>query len=525
MPEPKKGEKKQDYINRCTSELIESEGYKPDQARAICESKWNDRNKKKSVNIELFQDKIWAIYPSKLEEINAFIMQRFNSGTSLDDTEIEALVGRSGNKGTDNILVQDGVAKIPIMGTIAKKANLMSRMSGGTSTDLLKRDIKSAFVDDDVKAVLLQIDSPGGTVEGVKELADFVFSNKNKPVVAHTDGMMASAAYWIGSAADKVFATDTSMVGSIGVASVHYDLSEQDKMRGIKRTNIYAGKYKRIAADNEPLSKEGKEYIQEHIDDYYGMFLDSVAQNRGVSKEKAVSMAEGKVFIGKKALDIGLIDSIGQEEDAVNWALSLVPEGGKETAIIQETEVPVETESLNSEGGIEAMDKKELKEKYPELYAQIQQETKGEAEATFKSEVKAITEGMKSLQAENRVLSKKLELMEEKGIQAKVETLWTEKLSKSKIPTRRHDSVKRQISVDSFDKEGVIDWGAFSAAIDTEITDWEKDFQTSTNVLGFSTSSKDVESGDVDLNDDEREVTAEEQALIDRNLKLAGAVK
>ena len=136
MPEPKKGEKKQDYINRCTSELIESEGYKPDQARAICESKWNDRNKKKSVNIELFQDKIWAIYPSKLEEINAFIMQRFNSGTSLDDTEIEALVGRSGNKGTDNILVQDGVAKIPIMGTIAKKANLMSRMSGGTSTDL-----------------------------------------------------------------------------------------------------------------------------------------------------------------------------------------------------------------------------------------------------------------------------------------------------------------------------------------------------------------------------------------------------
>lgn len=309
--------------------------------------------------LEYLQNRPWAIRPSKLEEIEAFLIARFNGENILPLPE----AGKSGNKADQAYSVtREGFAEIPVWGTIEKRMNMMSDMSGGTSTELLKRDITNALNDKKVKGILLNIDSPGGAVDGTKELSDFIFSMRGrKPIVAFVDGMMASAAYWIGSAADAIVAGDTSVVGSIGVALTHYDFSARDEARGVKRTPITAGKYKRIASDEKPLSVEGQEYLQDLVDTYYSMFVEGVARNRGVSVEKALTMADGKEFIGKRAQAIGLVDFIGTRD----FALSKLSE-----------------RSFNS------MDVKTLKEQHPETFDQIFKagQTQGEGELTVKVE-------------------------------------------------------------------------------------------------------------------------------------------
>ena len=166
---------------------------------------------------------------------------------------------------------------------------MLDDFSGGTSAEILRLKIQSALDNPKVSSIFLDIDSPGGTVEGTKELSDFIFENRGKkPITAFTDGMIASAAYWIGSAADKIVATDTAIIGSIGVAMTHYDVSGKDAQKGVVRTQISAGKYKRIASDEKPLSDEGREYLQSMVDTYYSMFVEGVARNRGVSVENAL---------------------------------------------------------------------------------------------------------------------------------------------------------------------------------------------------------------------------------------------
>ncbi len=270
---------------------------------------------KEETLIGMIQDKAWAIHPAKLEEIQAFIDARMNNPSASFDV----VVGKSGNRASDNYEIKDGVAVIPVYGVLEKRANLFMRMSGGTSTQLLKRDIQSALNDPSVESILLDVDSPGGSVDGTKAVADFIAQNRSrKPILAFANGMMASAAYWIGSAASEVMAEDTAMVGSIGVALTHVDRSEYDQKLGIKRTQIFAGKYKRIASDEKPLSEEGQAYLQSIVDTYYELFVDSVSRNRGTDLDSVLNtMADGREFIGRQALDAGLVDSIGDFDQAL----------------------------------------------------------------------------------------------------------------------------------------------------------------------------------------------------------------
>lgn len=262
--------------------------------------------------LDLIQDKAWALTPAKLDEINAFLEARLADPAF----SIELARGKSGNQAEDRYEIRDGVAVIPIYGVLDKRANLFTKISGGTSTQLLQRDIRQALDDPQVDAILLDIDSPGGAVDGTKELADFIFESRGrKPIIAFANGMMASAAYWIGSAADRIIANDTAMVGSIGVALTHYDRSERDAQQGIKRTMIYAGKYKRVASDEKPLSEEGQEYLQGIVDEYYSIFVKAVAENRGTDTEQVLeSMADGREFIGRQARKAGLVDDIAHFE-------------------------------------------------------------------------------------------------------------------------------------------------------------------------------------------------------------------
>lgn len=254
----------------------------------------------------------WAIVPDKLFEITE-IYSRHLRGDKVDWAGISAQMNKPAQhepKGYQ--IAYGGVAILPVEGVLSKRMNMFSRMSGGTSMQLLARDLRTALGDPQVKSVVLAIDSPGGTVDGTQEASRAVSAARNgdKPVVSWVDGMMASAAYWIGSASDAVYiGAGTDIVGSIGVAMQHVDYSGEDSKYGIKRTDIYSGKYKRIASDAGPLTEDGRAYLQAQSDYYYSLFVETVAQQRGVSVEQVLSdMADGKIFIGQQAIDAGLVD-------------------------------------------------------------------------------------------------------------------------------------------------------------------------------------------------------------------------
>lgn len=261
----------------------------------------------------------WAIAPEVLQEIRG-IYEAHTRREKLDLDAIEARIGRPLGRKEQGYEVIDGVAVVGIDGPISKRMNLLSQISGGASTDLVMRDLKQAAADRDVRSILLQISSPGGTVDGTQELARMVRRvDAIKPVVAVADGMMASAAYWIGSAARAVYATsDTTTVGSIGVVATHVDISRAEEAAGVKTTEITAGRYKRVASQHAPLSEEGRASIQEQVDYLYSVFVDDVATHRGVSTEEVLSeMADGRVFMGPQAVRRGLIDGVMSLEDVL----------------------------------------------------------------------------------------------------------------------------------------------------------------------------------------------------------------
>lgn len=254
----------------------------------------------------------WAILPDRLDEIIAIYSTHLR-GEKIDIAAVEARIGKKLDNERQAYAVEGGTAVIPVHGVIAKRANLFMEISGGTSTQMLGKDLSAALDDASVHSIVLSIDSPGGTVDGTQEIADMVRDARGKkPIVAHADGLMASAAYWIGSAADRVLtAGDTTAVGSIGVVGRHVDYSESEKKEGVKVTEISAGKYKRIASEHEPLSQEGRAYLQSQVDHLYTVFVDNVAKNRGKSAETVLAnMADGKIFLGRQAVNAGLVDGV-----------------------------------------------------------------------------------------------------------------------------------------------------------------------------------------------------------------------
>jgi capsid assembly protease len=227
-----------------------------------------------------------------------------------------------------DFMLRDGVAIIPVNGTIFKRGSIWSYLYGGTPLSVLNRVVSAALDDNDVEAILLDIDSPGGQVSGTDAFSDLVYSaREQKPVVAFANGTMASAAYWIGSAADRVIVERTAQVGSIGVLYMHNDWSKYDADLGVKVTVIAAGKYKAVGNNAEPLSDGDMAIIQAELDQIYDLFIESVARNRGVDVGTVRSdMADGRVFIGQQAVDAGLADDTGTFNDALAAAVELVPE-------------------------------------------------------------------------------------------------------------------------------------------------------------------------------------------------------
>lgn len=209
--------------------------------------------------------------------------------------------------------VIDGVAILAVHGIIAYRSHWIIECLGGTSLQSLGRDFIKARDDESVKAMILDIDSPGGDVSNLSNVSDIIYSARGiKPIHAVINPLGYSGAYWIASAAHKVhMASSTAGTGDIGIVIEHRDYSKQGKMRGVVTTEVYSGKYKRIASNHKPLTDEGRKYLQDRVDFPYSVFVDEVARNRNVSVRAVLDyMADGRTFIGQQAVDAGLSDGI-----------------------------------------------------------------------------------------------------------------------------------------------------------------------------------------------------------------------
>lgn len=237
------------------------------------------------------------------------------AGLFFSIDEIRARVGEAaavnGPRGRDGSAGAVAVGIVPIYGVIAPRSSLMAS-SGGTSAEAVAESFRAHLRDDDVAGIVLDVDSPGGVVSGIDELATEIREARGiKPIVAIAHHEMNSAAYYIGSSADEIVATPSAQVGSIGVFTAHDDLTAAREELGIKRTVVSAGKYKAEGALNTELDEDAVAYIQGQVDELYGMFVSAVAKGRGISAGDVRSgYGEGRVVLAKQALELGMVDRV-----------------------------------------------------------------------------------------------------------------------------------------------------------------------------------------------------------------------
>jgi signal peptide peptidase SppA len=272
----------------------------------------------------------WAILPEKLAAIGAVLSLRA-AGERVAPEEIAAVTNGRRNGGGQLV---GSVAVLPLYGTIAHRMDMLMESSGGTSTQAFTEQFRGALADNGVSAIVLDVDSPGGAVDGVPELAtEIMRARGQKPIVAVANTLAASAAYWIATAADELWVSPSGEVGSIGVWALHEDLSRYYDSQGVTMTLLRAGKHKAETNAYEPLGEEARAYLQSRIDDYYGMFVVAVAQQRGVARETVrEGFGQGRVVGAKAAVAQGMAHAEGTLDDAIQRAALLARKAARERA-------------------------------------------------------------------------------------------------------------------------------------------------------------------------------------------------
>ncbi len=297
----------------------------------------------------------WAILPDRLEAISE-VVERRAEGIRLSPDEIASVKGTRAVNGTVEFFGASGdgditpvelssfmastansgqppsvIAVINVMGIIAQHASQVDDISGpgGTSTERLSRSFRSAMADPSVTAIVFNIDSPGGSVSGVEALANEIFKARGKkPIISQVNSLMASAAYWIGAAADEIVMTPGSQAGSIGVYALHKDISKASDNEGVKFTFISAGKYKVEGNSFEPLSDEARAATQKSVDSYYADFTSAVAKFRGVKiSDVRNGFGEGRVEKDTFAVEAGMADKIATLDETLRRVATMKPKG------------------------------------------------------------------------------------------------------------------------------------------------------------------------------------------------------
>lgn len=236
---------------------------------------------------------------------------------------------KGNNNQEESISAPDRVAVIDIMGPIMSgdgEDTLFNQTAGVTSGSVM-RQIREAAADKSVKVLVLRIDSGGGSATAAEEIGRELLRFKkdtNKPIVATMGDMGASAAYWIAAcASDKVYANATTLTGSIGVYMPYMNTEELFKKIGISTGKIKSGTYKDIMSTDRPMSPEEKAILQRIVNEIYEEFINVVAAGRKMDAGKLRAFADGRIYTGAQAKNIGLVDEIGNYYDALAAAGAL----------------------------------------------------------------------------------------------------------------------------------------------------------------------------------------------------------
>jgi signal peptide peptidase SppA len=268
----------------------------------------------------------WAIEESKFAQIHEFLSRAYAGEVLAEDEVAEVVEGAHGRQQSEEIAMMlpdgrsrgnqpptfGGVRVLSIYGTIANRMDMFMAFSGGTSTIRVENEIAEALRDDEVKSILIDVDSPGGITLGTAELATMIFeAREKKPIYVIARGLMASAAYWIGSAATKVYATESSLVGSIGVIQMHVDRSKQNEEAGLTVSVLRIPESKADMQPVEPLSEKAKANAMARLSSMYQQFVLAVARNRNVDASTVeADFGGGRVMLAAQAAKIGMIDGV-----------------------------------------------------------------------------------------------------------------------------------------------------------------------------------------------------------------------
>lgn len=254
----------------------------------------------------------WALMPQTMAVL-LDVMKLRAHGHRLSRQEIDARLAASETGEARIGAARAGsIMILPLHGVVMHRADMFSEISGAASLEKISQRFDAAMADSAISTIVLSIDSPGGAVDGVPEFAEKVRAARGvKRVVAVADSLAASAAYWIGSAAEEFVASPSAEVGSIGVYAAHQDLSKALEMMGVSTTLISAGKFKVEGNPFEPLGEEAHAAIQSRVEGYYDMFVKDVAKGRGTTPSAVRGgFGEGRTVLAKDALAAGMIDRI-----------------------------------------------------------------------------------------------------------------------------------------------------------------------------------------------------------------------
>lgn len=220
------------------------------------------------------------------------------------------------------LVVEDGMALISIEGVMLKRPGRLAEAFGAVSTLAIRRAVEAASASPEVEVIVLRIDSPGGSVDGLAELgAAVAIANERKPVIAQVDGMAASAAYYVASQAGEIRAGRMDLVGSLGTRLMLYDFSQAFAAGGVKAIPIDSDppdrKYKSAAALGTPITEQQQADFQRIVDEYAADFRAIVQRGRRLSNEQLDSVFDGRVWTTADAIEMGLVDTMRTTDDTI----------------------------------------------------------------------------------------------------------------------------------------------------------------------------------------------------------------
>ena len=314
---------------------------------------------------ELLFNRPLMISESKLNVILHALGPRFNLDMNALPPGIDMAQISDQERSRAGYKASAGVGIIGIYGPLMHRLLASDFPSGGPTTySDIRKAFDTAMMDDSVQSIVLEIDSPGGEVHGVFDLADHIFQSRgSKPITAVVNESAYSAGYLLASAADKIIIPRTGGAGSIGVIASHADFSRAEDAAGVTVTHVFAGARKADFSPHQPLGTEAHAMLQGMVNDTYELFADTVARHRRMSV-KAVKATEAACYEGKKAVSAGLADEVQAADKAIlnSRKTRTMISAGKTTLSTHKKE-----ESMNLET---------LKENHPDLVSQIESEAR-----------------------------------------------------------------------------------------------------------------------------------------------------